>query len=446
MDPTSRPDSPTGSLTGSLTDLVPDALAGAALPTDAAASSASTRLAEALGALGVDPLVAAAGLLAFAIFCLVGVLVFLLLRRRREALARDGFAAVAAEALQRNSEGFLALAGERLRAEREVAAHDLAGRHKAIEDLVGPLQEALTEVRAEARVLERERSAQANQMGEQLRSLVSETSRLSGALRAPGSRGRWGELTLRRTVELAGLVAHCDFAEQVKISGAGSSGRPDMLVRLPAGREIAVDAKVPLEGFLQAAEADADADRLAALDLHACHLRRHVDALAGRDYASQLERTPEFVVLFLPGDAFLSGAVERDRDLVEYAMARGVVLATPATLYALLAAVAQGWREARLTDSSREILALAREMDDRLGLFTEHLGRLGTSLGRAVEHYNAAIGSFESRVLPQARRIRERGVDGRKDLEAAAAIDTAPRPLRDVFEDATTADGAEPAA
>jgi DNA recombination protein RmuC len=365
-----------------------------------------------------------AALTALAVVLLLAALgVGLAIARRRE----DGFARLAAEALQRNNEGFLTLAAERFRALQETAATELAGRHKAVTDLVEPLHDVLAQYQREARDLERSRADQTGRLSEQLRALASETSKLASALRSPNARGRWGELTLRRTAELAGLSAHCDFDEQATLTGAGGASRPDMLVRLPAGREIAVDAKAPLEAYLDAAEAETEGARSAALERHARHVRRHVDTLASREYHAMLERTPAFVVLFLPDDGFLAGAVRIDRALVEYALGRGVVVATPATLYALLSAVAQGWREEALAENTRHILALAREMDDRLGTFVEHLARLGGSLGRSVEHYNAAVGSLESRVLSQARRMRELGVDGRKNLDTPQAIDPSPR-------------------
>jgi DNA recombination protein RmuC len=200
-----------------------------------------------------------------------------------------------------------------------------------------------------------------------------------------------------------------------------------MLVRLPGGRELAVDAKAPLDAYWKAGEAAGEAERNAALDEHTRSVRRHVDALAGRDYAARLERSPTFVVLFLPDEGFLGAAVARDPALVEHALAKGVVLATPATLYALLAAVARGWREVRIEESTREVLAHARELDERLGLFVEHLAKVGAHLGRSVEAFNKAVGSFESRVLPQTRRMRELGVEGPREIAALERVALAVR-------------------
>ena len=375
----------------------------------------------------IAPLVAGA----LVLLALAGLLV--LAARQRERRLSDRFHALASEALSRNTDGFLSLASERIRALQENAELDLAGRQQAIESLVAPLKEALASYQTQAHHLARERASETGALRDQLSSLAGQTSRLESALRKPGTRGRWGELTLRRTVELAGLSEHCDFDEQVTLRGQGASARPDMIVRLPAGREIVVDAKVPLDAYLDASEASDEETRGQALEQHAKHLRRHVEGLASRSYQAKLERTPDFVVLFLPDDGFLASAARADRDLLEHAMARGVVIATPTTLYALLAAVAQGWREERVAESTRQILVLAKELDERLGNFGEHMGKAGVALGRAVDAYNAAVGSFESRLLPQARQMRELGVDGNKPLETLP-IRTEVRSLRPVDE------------
>lgn len=340
-----------------------------------------------------------------------GCLLVFAVTRLGAARAREAFAALAADALRQNTEGFLTLAGERFQRLEESSEADWESRRKAVDDTVGPLREALERYRSEAQALDRARSETAGELKQQLQTLADETSRLAGALRGPAARGRWGELTLRRTAELAGLSEHCDFAEQVTLSG-GAGGRPDMLVRLPGGREIAVDAKAPLDAYLRAVDAPDEAGRESALVDHARQVRRHVDALAGRGYAGALEASPDFVVLFLPDEGFLGAALSRDRALAEHALGRGVVLATPATLYALLGAVARGWREVRMAESTREVLACARELDERLGRFGEHLAKLGGQLAKSVESFNKAVGSLESRVLPQARRIRELGVGG----------------------------------
>jgi DNA recombination protein RmuC len=373
---------------------------------------------------------AVGALLAIAVVA-AGLLLAALAAARRRAL-RDAFQALAADALRQNNEGFLTLAAERFRALQDASAADWSGRRQAIEEVLTPLRDALEHGRREAQEIERSRAQQAGQMGEQVRALAAQTSELAQALRAPGSRGRWGELTLRRTVELAGLSEHCDFAEQVVLGAGAGSLRPDLLVRLPGGREIAVDAKAPLDAYLEAVEASTPAERESALARHAGHVKRHVEALAARGYAERLERSPEFVVLFLPHEGFLGAAVEHDSALVADALARGVVVATPSTLYALLAAVAQGWREERLADGARRVLEVAQELERRLGGLVGHLGRLGGALERSVSHFNATVGSFESRVLPQARRLRELGAGGREELEAPARLELAPRAVAEL--------------
>jgi len=393
----------------------------------------------AAAAAAVDPRWVALALVVAAFACAaLGVATGVALARTGRARARETFAALAAEALRDNSEGFLALAGERFARLEESSESDWDARRKALDDTVGPLRESLERYRTETLAIDRTRAQETGALAGQLQALAAETSRLASALRGPAPRGRWGELTLRRTVELAGLSEHCDFAEQVTLGGGGAGGsgasggagggqRPDMLVRLPGGRELAVDAKAPLDAYLSVAEAQDDEARRTALESHARAVRRHVDALAGRDYAAALERTPAFVVLFLPDEGFLGAAVACDRTLVEHALAKGVVLATPATLYALLGAVARGWREARMEESTREVLVRARELDERLGLFVEHLTKVGGALGRSVEAFNRAVGSLETRVLPQARRMRELGVEGRRELTAPERVDLAVR-------------------
>jgi DNA recombination protein RmuC len=357
----------------------------------------------------------------------IGLAIGVAVARAGAGRSREAFAALAADALRGNTETFLALAGERFQRFEESSETDWDARRKALDDTVSPLREALDRYRVEAHELERVRSQRTGELGNELRDLAAQTSRLSDALRGTATRGRWGELTLRRTVELAGLSEHCDFAEQVTVGGAGGAQRPDMLVRLPGGREVAVDAKAPLDAYWRASQASADADRNAALDDHARSVRRHVDTLAGRDYASRLERAPDFVVLFLPDEGFLAAAAARDNTLIEHALGKSVVLATPATLYALLGAVARGWRDARLEANTREVLVQARELDDRLALFVEHLAKVGANLGRSVEAYNKAVGSLESRVLPQTRRMRELGAEGSRPLEAPEPIALAVR-------------------
>jgi DNA recombination protein RmuC len=392
------------------------------------------RLAEAL-----DPLLSLPPIVLWSLALgLAGVLLILALRASRRRAERR-FAQLSHALLQQQQTTLLDLASERMRTLQTTAAAEFEGRHQAVEDLVAPLQQALASYQQEARESERIRGDQAGRLGEQLRSLSEQTTSLAGALRAPGARGRWGELSLRRTVELAGLSAHCDFDEQPTLVSGRGGLRPDLVVQLPSGRRVVVDAKAPLDAYLEAHHAPDDAQRSDALGRHAKHVRRHVEALASRDYAAHLEGSPEFVVLFLPHEGFLAAAVEDTPDLVAEALDRGIVLATPATLFALLAAVAQGWREVQLAENTKQVLQLAREMDERLGVFAEHLGKLGGTLGKAVAHFNSAVGSFESRVLTQARRMRELGVQGSRSLDTPRPIEPTPRPLR-TAEDATASE------
>ncbi|HKE12498.1 MAG TPA: DNA recombination protein RmuC [Myxococcota bacterium] len=313
-------------------------------------------------------------------------------------------------------------AAERLFSERP--------RDPSLESVITPLAAALRDHQRELRALEERRLVEGTRTGDALAKLSAETARLVGALRPPHGRGRWGELTLRRVAELAGLSAHCDFAEQASVETEQGRLRPDMLVRLPGGRTIVVDAKAPLGDGLEALELEAGPRRNAALNQHARLVRRHVEALASRSYPSFVPGAPAFVVLFLPSDALLAAAAEGDRDLVESALHRRVVLATPATLFALLAGVAQSWSQEQVSEGAQRVAALGQELSDRLAGFTEHLGRLGGAVAKTVELYNAALGSFDARVLPHARRLREASGAGRKELVALAPVEERPRDPR----------------
>ncbi|HLH39251.1 MAG TPA: DNA recombination protein RmuC [Bryobacteraceae bacterium] len=288
-----------------------------------------------------------------------------------------------------------------------------------------PLDDALQRIESQIRELEAQRQRMLGGLENQLTSLSRETVALSQALRAPNGRGRWGELTLRRTAELAGMVPYCDFYEQE--SGGGQ--RPDMLVRLPGGRAIAVDAKVPLSAYLEAEAAPDEAARRAALDRHAQQVQRHVALLSGREYWAQLQPAPEMVVLFLAGDHFLSAALERDPELLERALARKVLLATPVTLISVLKGIAYGWRQERLAESADEVRRIAGEFQERARVFAESYADAGRHLAKAVEAYNRSAGSWETRLGPSLRRMRELGV-GARDAAGPSIIDTPVREPR----------------
>jgi DNA recombination protein RmuC len=304
---------------------------------------------------------------------------------------------------------------------------------EAVARAVAPLHDTLRRYEQRVAELERDRVDAYAELREQVRSMTrvsnelrTETKQLVAALRAPQVRGRWGEHQLRRIVEAAGMLEHCDFAEQVSASTDHKGVRPDLVVRLHGGRSVVVDAKAPFEAYLAAMEARDDAGRDRHLDAHARHLRAHVDALAAKSYWAAFEQSPEFVVLFVPADPFLDVALQRDPTLLEHAFARNVVLATPATLVALLRTIAYSWRQEALARNAAAVHTLARELYGRLGTLGEHVSKLGTALGNAVTAYNRAVGSLEARVLVSARRLAELGVTG-DDLPTPPQVETAPR-------------------
>ena len=353
-----------------------------------------------------------------------------------KAKLSDTFKSLAAEALAGSSKGFLTLAEEKFRALKEGAEADLEGRQKAIETLVKPLADTLSVYQKEAKELEEKRLRELSTVGERLQSLAAaqttlqtETARLVNALRSPQVRGRWGEITLRKTAELAGMAPHCDFVEQESVTTDDGRLRPDMVVKLPAGREVVVDSKVPLDGFLDALEAKTDGERVAALVKHASQVNQHIAKLASKEYWDQFPAAPEFVVLFIPNDSFLAAAAERDPTLVESALTKKVVIATPTTFIALLRAITYGWRQEQVAENAQRIGALGQELSDRMGTLVEHLAKVGGALGRAVDSYNAAVASFEGRVLPSARKFKALGAGGKKEIEELEPIDQIPRAL-----------------
>lgn len=289
------------------------------------------------------------------------------------------------------------------------------------------MADSLTRMEAQIRELESQRQRMLGSLDHQLSTLSRETVALSQALRAPNTRGRWGELTLRRVAELAGMAPHCDFFEQESNDGA----RPDMIVRLPGDRTLAVDAKVPLAAYLDAEAAPDDASRRAALDRHAQQVMRHATALGAREYWSRLQPAPEMVVLFLAGDHFLSAALERDPELLERALAKKVLLATPVTLISVLKGIAYGWRQEKLAANAIELRRIAGEFHDRIRLFSDSYVETGRALAKAVDSYNRSAGSWEARLLPSLKRMRELGV-GANDASPPAPVDSLirePRPF-----------------
>jgi DNA recombination protein RmuC len=329
----------------------------------------------------------------------------------------DRFQALSAEALDASTSRFLQVAEGRLQAANANASTELETRRAAVEHLVGPLKETLARVETQLRESDEARTRShaalaeqvsiARQTSEQLR---AQTQALVTALRRPEARGRWGELQLRRVVELAGMSARCDFDEQVVVASPDGTQRPDMVVRLAGGKNIVVDSKVSLAAYLEAAESEDEAVRTARMEAHARHVREHVDRLAGKAYWTALSPSPEFVILFIPGEAFLAPALERDPGLLEHALAHRVHIATPTTLVTMLRTAQYAWQQEALSENARAVFDLGRELYDRLAGLGKHVDRLGQSLTKAVSAYNQTVGSLESRVLVTARRLNDLGV------------------------------------
>jgi len=340
------------------------------------------------------------------------------------------FKSLSADALSKNTDEFLKLARETFGKLHQQSAGELEKRQQAIDAMVKPLRESLDKVGASVVEIDKARADAYGRLSEQLKSLgtaqtqlQAEAAKLSTALRSTTTAGTWGELQLRRVVELAGMSAYCDFAEQ-QTSGAF---RADLVVRLPGGQQIVVDAKAPNDAYREAANASDETIRAAKLAEHAAKVRGHIDALGAKNYWEQFQPSPEFVVLFLPGDQFLSGALQSDPSLIDRAIAKKVLLATPATLIALLKATAYGWRQEAVSKNAEEIAVQGRLLYDRIANFADNLDKVGRGLETASKAYNTAVGSFEQTLLPGARKFAELGAKGAKELAEPAAVETTPR-------------------
>lgn len=386
---------------------------------------------------------------AFLVGCSAGALLVWLWMRTRLAELRIGkqiaeqssakigetFQSLADAALRSNQTAFLDAARSTLETVRAQMTGDMAQKHTAIEGVVKPLGISLGRLETQVRELERERQRVFGSLGEQLQSLAKETITLSTALRTPQARGRWGEITLRRVAELSGMIANCDFLEQESRATDTGRIRPDMIVQLPGGRSIVVDAKVPLTGYLDAVAATEEAPRRAALQRHSQQLCEHVKQLSGKQYWSQFQPAPEMVVLFLPGDHFFSAALEQNPGLIEDALAKKVVIATPVTLISVLKGIAYGWNQERLADNAEHIRKVACEFYERIQNVYQVYSETGRQLEKTVETYNRSVGSWDARLLPSLRKLRDLGIAAADaEPQGAEVIDVVTRRPRAVGE------------
>ena len=358
-----------------------------------------------------------------------------LLQTTQEELT-ERFKALSLDALQANAQTFLEVAKAQLEKTQEVAKLELDQRSTAIDGMVAPIREALEKVDGKLTELDQSRERSQGALGAQLRALAEsgealrqQTERLVGALRVPNTRGRWGEVQLRRVVELAGMVDRCDFTEQTRVEVEGGTLRPDLVVHLPGEKQVVVDSKVPLQAYLDAHQAADEATKQSRLAAHAADVRRHVRKLSEKGYAAQFESAPEFVVMFMPGEAFLFAALEKDPELIEFGAEQDVILATPTTLIALLRAVAYGWRQEQVARNARDIQALGRELHDRMQTVVKHLATLGQRLGGSVDAYNSAMSSLEARALVTARKFKELGAGGEHDIPRLEPVESLVRQL-----------------
>ncbi|MBD3633732.1 MAG: DNA recombination protein RmuC [Methylophaga sp.] len=362
--------------------------------------------------------------------------------QQTQAQLANTFNQLSNEALSRNNNSFLKLAEENLKRFQSEAKADLSSREKAIEQLVKPISDALQQTTKQIHDIEKERKESygslrttIDQMTKSQQQLQLETQNLVQALRRPEVRGQWGEMTLRRLAELSGMVAHCDFFEQTHTTTENGSIRPDMIVKLPEKRDIIVDAKTPLDAYLSAIQAKEDSERQRELKRHAQVIRSRVRELARKNYWAEYSNSPEFVVLFIPGEQFLAAALEVDPALLEDSMSQNIILATPTNFIALLRAVSYGWKQQALAENAEQIRELGETLYKRLSTFGNHLSKLGNSLGSTVNHFNSAVGSLERQVLPGARKFTEMGISSKNEITDLPPVEQQPRQVQQSSDD-----------
>ncbi len=379
--------------------------------------------------------------------------------RKAEEQLKNAFKALSADALAASSESFLQLAAESLGKQQTEAAKELEKREQAVKSLVDPLNKSLADVRKQMEEIEKTRAQSFGSLAQQLATLATdqeklraETGNLVQALRKPAGRGQWGEIQLRRVVEMAGMLSHCDFDEQAQVSGEEGLRRPDLVVHLPGGKNVVVDAKTPLDAYLDALASEDESTRQTHLARHAGQVREQIAGLAKKSYWDQFETSPEFVVMFLPNESVFYAALEQDASLIEKGVDQKVILATPTTLIALLRAVHYGWQQEVLAENAQRISEQGRQLYERLATMATHFKDLGRKLDGAVDSYNSTLGSLESRVLVTARRFPELGVSRGKEMPALDGVErVARRPQSPELlgdsedEPAEKADGASPA-
>ena len=351
-------------------------------------------------------------------------------------LLQGSFATLSQQALQSNNQSFLNLAKESLGRFQVQAENQLKEKETSFAHMVKPIQETLTKTDEQLQKLEKDRASSESKLTTQIEGLLqsqqflqTETRNLTTALRRPEVRGQWGELTLKRLAELAGMSEHCDFDEQVSVKGSDTTLRPDMLVNMPGNRQLVIDVKAPLDAYLSAVESNSDEKRDIFLAQHLKNVKDRVKELAKKKYWEQFQQAPDFVVLFIPGDQFLSAALDQDKNLLEFAIKERVILATPTSLVGLLRAIAYGWNQENLNQNAEVIRNIGQDLHQRLGTLSEHMSRLGKNLDSSIASFNKLLGSYEGSVLPGAKKFIELGIDSHKDIDQSKAVDTPTRKL-----------------